>query len=176
MGSFYYLIDRNRKNLEDQASFKKKIIPLLKEKGILFEKMKRIFAKKAKGGERIDTITQDGLETTNIAKKGDFIIKNQTEAKEMYIITKEEFHPRYQLFQEKSDEFDEYTAVGKILAIEVNKNLLQELAYDKEFYFMASWGEQMVVKEKDFLACPLDLKSVYRIARKEFFETYQRKF
>jgi len=31
----------------------------------------------------------------------------------------------------------------------------------------------MIVKENDFLACPVGEEEVYRIAREEFFETYQ---
>ena len=159
--------------MEDQDSFKRKVCPLLKEKGILYEKVKAVFAKKASGGEYIRTITQDGLETTNTAKKGDFIIKNQTEAGEQYIIPAEKFTEKYQLLQKNMDGFDEYTSLGKIVAIEVTSRLLQELGYTQEFHFLASWGTPMIVKKGDFLVAPIDLKSVYRIAKKEFFETYK---
>ena len=33
----------------------------------------------------------------------------------------------------------------------------------------------MIVKKGDFLVSPLDYSEVYRIANKEFFETYKQK-
>ena len=39
---------------------------------------------------------------------------------------------------------------------------------------MANWGEKMVVRKNDYLVSPLDNSEVYRIARKEFFETYKK--
>lgn len=40
---------------------------------------------------------------------------------------------------------------------------------------IAAWGETQPVKVGDFLASPDETYSeVYRIARKEFFETYER--
>ncbi|MFK8103421.1 MAG: hypothetical protein AB8G15_12890 [Saprospiraceae bacterium] len=160
--------------MDDQESFKQKIIPILEAKGQFFKKVTRVFAKKAQGGELIETITNDGLETRNTAKSGDFIIKNQTEAAEQYILSPDKFLARYQLYDKKKDGFHEYDAIGKIIAIEVDQNLLTQLNYPPEFHFIAPWGGKMIVKKNDFLASPLDLKSVYRIARKEFFQTYQK--
>ncbi len=57
--------------------------------------------------------------------------------------------------------------------MEVNKRLLKKFRVKNRFYFEAEWGSKMIVKEKDFLACPVGGEEVYRIARKEFFETYQ---
>jgi len=50
---------------------------------------------------------------------------------------------------------------------------LKKFGVKTRFYFQADWGSKMVVKEKDFLACPVGGAEVYRIARKEFFETYR---
>ena len=38
---------------------------------------------------------------------------------------------------------------------------------------MAPWGEKMIVKVGDYLVSPLNYSEVYRIAEKEFFETYR---
>jgi len=44
-----------------------------------------------------------------------------------------------------------------------------------EIQFTASWGEPMVLKPGDMVVSPMpDLNEVYRIARKEFFETYEQ--
>ena len=55
----------------------------------------------------------------------------------------------------------------------MTKELLDQVGIDEEYYFIAAWGEEMVTKKDDYLACPLDHSEVYRIARKEFFETYK---
>ena len=40
--------------------------------------------------------------------------------------------------------------------------------------FIAKWGRLMTLKTGDFIVSPLPyLDEVYRIARKEFFETYE---
>jgi len=149
------------------------MVPILKSEGKIYKKFKKVYAKEVFTGEEIQTITSDGLETTNIAKSGDFIIKNQTDAEEMYIIGAEKFHARYDFLTEGEDGFSEYAAKGKVVAIVMNDNLLKQLEIGEECYFIAAWGEEMVVKKDDYLACPLDYSEVYRIAKKEFFETYK---
>jgi len=52
-------------------------------------------------------------------------------------------------------------------------SIIFEFNVKSRFYFIASWGTKMIVKENDFLACPVGEEEVYRIAREEFFETYQ---
>jgi len=156
-----------------QKDFLDLILPLIKEKGKTYRKFKKTFARKAKEGEVITTVTSDGAETTNKAKEGDFIIKNQTGAGEMYIISGKKFNQRYQFLATTKNEFSEYKPVGRILAVEMNEDDLNNLGLPGEFKFMATWGEGMVVKANDYLATPLDQGEIYRIARKEFFETYQ---
>ena len=67
------------------------------QKAKTYEKFKEIYARKAVPGEVIKTYTSDGYETQNTAGDGDFIVKNTTDAKEMYILTKEKFEKRYKL-------------------------------------------------------------------------------
>ena len=77
------------------------------------------------------------------------------------------------MHEELGDGFSEYVAKGKIVAVEMSSALLERLGLKQEFQFMAPWDEEMVVKENDFLVSPQDFSEVYRIARKEFFETYE---
>ena len=147
--------------------------PLMKLNGRPFKKYKNVFAKKATAGEVVHTITKDGLETTNQAKEGDYIVKNQTDAQEMYLISKDKLIVRYDYLQEAEDGFAEYFPTGKVIALELTKVFLVELNLPSEFYFEAPWGEPMVAKENDFLVSPPDQNEIYRIARKEFFETYK---
>jgi len=57
--------------------------------------------------------------------------------------------------------------------MKITRALLEKNKLKKRFYFEASWGTRMVVKENDYLVCPLTYNEIYRIAEKEFFETYQ---
>lgn len=149
-----------------------KLKPILKESQT-YEKFKEINAKSAQGGELIKTITTDGLETQNTAKEGDYIVRNTTDAKEMYIIKKAKFEKRYEYKGDIDETWKLYKAVGKIKGIRINDEFLKSFDLEDEFYFMAPWGEEMVVKKGDFLVSPLDYLEVYRIAEKEFFETYK---
>lgn len=141
-----------------------------------YEKYKEVYARKAINSEEILTYTKDGLETKNIAKDGDYIVKNDTEAKEMYILTEKKFNSRYELKEKIDDIWSKYKPLGKVRAINVDNELFKILGLDNninEFYILAAWGEKMVVKKDDFLVAPLDYSETYRIARKEFFETYK---
>jgi hypothetical protein len=148
-------------------------LPIIKNEGKVYVKFKNIWAKKAKAGQIITTITKDGVETTNTAKKGDFIIKNQTAAGEEYILGAAKFAQRYEHAGNKKAGYEEYKPIGKIVAIVLTESLLKSLNLATEFHFIANWGASMVAKKGDFLACPLDYSEIYRIAEKEFFETYK---
>ncbi len=155
-----------------QEKILKELLPLL-EKAEIYEKYKEIEAKEAEGGEVIKTVTSDGLETENKAEKGDYIVKNLTEAGEQYIIRKDKFKMRYEYLETGTDRFKRYKAIGKIKAIAVSEDVMKLLNRKEEFFFMAPWGQKMIVKEGDYLVSPLDYSEVYRIAQKEFFETYR---
>ena len=138
-----------------------------------YGKFKEVSVKKAIGGEVIYTITSDGIETKNTAKPGDYILKNTTIAEEMYILKPSKFEKRYQYLKEKKNGWKIYKAIGKIKAIQVDNNLLKDLGVGDTFYFTAPWGEKMIVKKDDYLVSPLNYSEIYRIAKKEFFETYK---
>lgn len=163
----------NSRQVYTQKAIIATMVPILKSEGMVYKKFKKVLARKAVEGETIQTVTNDGLETTNTAKAGDFIIKNQTEAGEMYIIGAEKFEARYDFLEDGTDGFSVYLPKGKVVAVEMNETLLKRLNLPAEFYLIAPWGEEMVVKKGDYLASPLDFSEVYRIAQKEFFETYQ---
>jgi hypothetical protein len=151
-------------------------IPLLKKQGRQCAKKQNIWARVAAEGELIMTITSDGLETSNIATEGDMIVKNQTDAKEMYVMKVASFEQRYASSDEAlsdSEGFQEYIPIGKIWVLLIDYTLLDMLNLSEEFYFEAPWGSSMVCKKDDYLVTPPDFSQVYRIARKEFFETYK---
>ena len=149
------------------------LIPLMRQKGKCYAKFKSILATKAIGGEVIETVTSDGVETRNQANAGDYIVQNSTEARERYIVSSKKFESRYQFETSLGDGIARYKPTGKVIAVEVDDRLLKHLAQGETFHIMAPWKDKMVVKKNDFLVTSLDFREVYRIARKEFFETYR---
>ena len=156
-----------------QEELLKLLLPVLKSEGRIFKKVAQVLARKAKEGEVIHTMTGDGHETSNKAGKGDYIVKNLTKAGEQYIVKNQKFKDRYDFQKEEGYGFSRYNSKGKVIAVEMTKQRLQDLGLEAPFHFLASWDEKMIVKANDFLVCQPDFKSVYRIARQEFFETYQ---
>lgn len=149
------------------------MIPLLEKQGVFYTKKKNVMARKAVAGERLETLTGDGPETVNTAQAGDYIVENQTAAKERYILPGDIFLKRYEPLGEPSEHtFSEYRPTGRIIAIEMTPGQLEALNLPDTFTFTADWGESMIAKAGDFIGCTDDFASVYRLARKEFFETY----
>jgi hypothetical protein len=156
-----------------QEQMLKSLHPLWATEGRRYRKCRNILAKRAQGGEKIETITADGLETVNTAAAGDFIIQNQTEAKEQYILGAEKFEKKYKYIGLSAQQgWQEYQPSGEILALELTAKMLETLQLPREFKFIARWGETMVAKKGDFLAMPAGGREIYRIAHKEFLETY----
>lgn len=156
-----------------QEQIKELMLPILKNEGKQYEKFLPVIAKVATKIETIQTITSDGLETQNTAQPGDIIVQNQTQAGEKYIMQNEKFHARYELLETLEGDFARYKPTGKAIGIEITPRFAKQHNLELPFEFMASWGAPMILKENDFLVSPLDFRSVYRIARKEFFETYR---
>lgn len=147
----------------------------MESEGAVYHKKINVLAKEAKGGERIETITGDGFETVNEAEPGDFIVQNQTEAGEQYVVPKNEFFKKYAPVSPGSHQgFSEYHSIGKIVAFELTDEKLKLLGLPREFKFKTDWDEDMVAKAGDFMGGPEDFSEVYRLARKEFFETYSK--
>lgn len=158
-----------------QKEIQSLLLPILREKGVLFQKNKNIFARKGIQGEQIITKTKDGVETINkVNDSSSFIVKNQTGAEEEYIVTGKKFKERYMLLKEATNGFWEYQSKGKVMAIKLTKKLWTFLQFPpQQLYFEASWGAAMVLKKHDYMVCPPDFSEIYRIARREFWQTYK---
>ena len=159
-----------------QKEIQELFIPLLKSKGKVFQKAKNIYARPAKKGELIITITKDGVETQNrVTKPNSFIVQNQTRAGEEYIVTGNNFNKKYTFLRAAKNGYAEYQSTGKIVVVKLTKSLWQQLEFPpKQLHFEAPWGEPMMLKLYDYMVTPLDYSEVYRIARREFWETYKR--
>lgn len=140
-----------------------------------YEKYKNVLARKAVAGEIIVTYTQDGLETQNTAGTNDYVVQNLTKAKEKYLVSEQKFQDRYEFLQKYDENLDLYKPKGKIKAIKVNRKLRKKLDIkSSSFHIITAWNEKMIVKDGDYLVAPPDFSEVYRIAKKEFFETYKK--
>lgn len=104
----------------------------------------------------ITTYTSDGKETQNTAEPGDIVMSGPSGEK--YVI--------------KAKKFDKlYTGgVGNTVTPEQGPRTVA-LYKGKPMSFTAPWGEQMIIKPGDWLVKDGD-KGYYRIAKKEFKETY----
>jgi hypothetical protein len=138
----------------------KAFLPIINKYGKRYRKISNIFARTSKGKELIVTFTRDGKETECITIPGDIIVRNI--GGEEYVIKPEQLARRYISLDNVVDGWTEYRSIGFINGIEHKGDT---------FYFIASWDEQMVVKNGDIIANNGD-NSVYRIACSEFEETY----
>lgn len=126
--------------MRTQTEIKQLIFPLLQRRGKTYLKFKKVFARKAKLNEKITTWTSDGKETTNRAKSGDYIIKNQTPAGEEYIIPGHKFQSRYNFIKRAPGGFSEYHPTGRIQAVEVSQRLLRKIKVKSRFFFFSTLG------------------------------------
>lgn len=149
-------------------------LPLIEGSGNKYKKILPIKAKKAIEGKKIRTTTSDGLETQNVAGKEDWLVENQTGAKEQYLVSEKVFKEKYQLQEALDDGWGVYIPLGKVWGLEFSSSSLPKEIHGKVLYFEAAWGEKMKIQLGDFLVCPLDKSEIYRIAKKEFEQTYQK--
>lgn len=148
-------------------------IPKLDKSFAKYRKKSLVKARQAQVGQEVITHTSDGIETKNTASEGDWLIENQTSVKEQYLIKSETFQKKYTLRNSMGDGWGCYQPKGNVLGIEVDDKLLLSLGAQNQLEFEAPWKESMVVKSGDFLIIPEDLNEIYRIAKKEFGETYE---
>lgn len=148
-------------------------LPIMESQGKRFKKRSLVRAKKAEPGLHVITLTSDGFETQNTAEKGDWLVENQTSAKERYLVKAETFEKKYTLMHSLGNGWGCYQPKGEIYALEVSESDLGNFGVEVQLVFQAPWKESIIVKPGDFLVIPVDKNEIYRIARKEFNETYE---
>lgn len=136
----------------------------------LFQKSGTFQARKGVIGEQITTIIDGEEETKKTVKSSEVVVKGPKG--EFYVISEKKFNDRYEVDKALSDDFQAFKASGLIRAYEYKGD---------SFKFMASWDEEMLCKDGDFLASPVmdqedkDVTEVYRIERSVFDKTYKEK-
>lgn len=139
-----------------------------------YKKAKGVFARHAVEGEVVNSITADGQETTNQAKVGEMVVRNETDAKELYIVGSEKFQQRYDSINEEPvDGMRRYGPKGKVKALVITHEITTKMDVGTDFFIMANWGTEQLAREGDYFVSPLpELNEIYRIARSEFDQTY----
>jgi hypothetical protein len=157
-----------------------KVKPKLKEHGTLHRKFRQVLARRAESVESVVAITSSGRESANTAQPGDYIVRNATEAGEMYVIKPDKFEQRYAYVSDAEDGFALYDPKGEVYGVELDDTLMSDLGKNNDVYVEAPWGgpehgEPQRLSKGDMLVCPPDFSEIYGIARKEFDETYRPK-
>lgn len=138
-----------------------------KDKTEKYEKAGMFDCRAAKDGEEIVTVIDGEKETSNKAKSGDVVVKGPEG--EEYILSNVKFEARYHQDDKKlTSEYQKFKTKGFILSYKYE---------GKSFKFMASWDEEMLVNDGDYLATPslsFPVDEVYRIEKKVFAKTYKR--
>ena len=149
------------------------LLPVFEAAGQHYRKNGTVMAREAIAGEKVITQTSDGRETQNVARQGAYVVRNNTGAKETYIVAGPTFQNRYEFLTRIDETWSEYSSRGEIQAIEVDRAVIALLGGGDQILIETSWGDTQPVKPGDFLAMPLpDKNEIYRIALKEFQETY----
>lgn len=115
-------------------------------------------------GEKIETYIDDVLETTNVVKDDQVVVRGVSG--EEYVIDLEKFESRYE-GPEITDEYQVYDAIGEVFAAQYNGD---------DVLFEAPWGESMILEPGDYLAHGSTEEvsgNIYRIEKDVFDKTYE---
>ncbi len=157
-----------------QKTLMELLLPLAETDGGHYRKYRNVNARSAIEGEKVISITADGEETVNFAKADDMVVKNLTESEEKYIVGKEKFAKLYQEIEKVDDTWKLYRPQGEVRAIEITRDITSDLDVGEEFFVIAPWNAEQLAREGDMFVVPLPARDeIYRIARKEFDETYK---
>lgn len=148
-------------------------LPIIEKYGNRYKKSTLVKAKKAEPGTWISTLTSDGIETKNQAKAGDMLVENQTSSLEQYLVKEDIFSKKYVLEGSLEQGWSSYKPIGEILAYRISNVDFEYFRVLDILEFEAPWGESTIVKPGDYLAIPPEKNEIYRIAQKEFDETYK---
>jgi len=175
--AFHSLIDDFKYDIcIDQKELSAGLSRFLLETGLDYRKFQTIKARPARQGEQIVSVVESGRETINTANAGDYVVENQTGAREQYIVSGDKFRQRYTEDTKLEDEWSLYNPRGQVKGIEVDRGVLNMFNQEGSFYIKAPWGEAQRVDEGDMLVTTLPLDDeieVYRIAGSEFRQTYE---
>jgi hypothetical protein len=145
---------------------------LLQKEGKRYAKKSLIIAKKAIPGTRVITKTSDGQRIETTAKDGDWLVENQTATNEHYLVSESTFKKKYQLRQALGEGWGSFQSLIQVYALKVQEKDLAHFGSDTQLEFKAPREKTVLIHPGDYLVIPIDQSEAYRIASKEFEETY----
>jgi hypothetical protein len=177
-------------SIPSQEATVKMMEPILLEKGAMYKKTGRAFLKRAILGEKVETVLDGKLETTNTAKEGDWIVRADTASQERYLLPDAKFQKLYNQTsvsfidhpdakELEAEGFQAFVPCGRIAAVQASAKLLAQ--YFPQGKFAAAWKADMLVEVGDYLCSPAppdgeglpeSITEVYRIERGAFAITY----
>ena len=104
------------------------------------------------------TVLPDGKETKNVASQGDIIVSGVSGEK--YVIRAEKFSKLY------------VGKIGEDVYPEQGERMVARYEGQSAVSFRAPWGEDMILKNGDYVVREKDGSGFYRIAKAEFEKTY----
>lgn len=148
-------------------------LPIFEKSGKKYRKISLIKAKKAIPGTVVITMTSDGVETKNTALAGDMLVQNQTSSEEQYLVKSETFESKYTMIDSLGNGWACYKPKGIMIGYELTDEDLKSFGVTDRIEFQTPWKDTMFVRNGDYLVTNSGLNEIYRVARKEFLETYQ---
>lgn len=145
---------------------------LLKRDGQRYSKKSLTIAKKATPGTVVLTKTSDGQRIETTAKPGDWLVENQTATKEHYLVSDATFQKKYQLRQALGEGWGSFQSLGQVYALKVQEKDFAHFGDLQELEFQGPREKTVLLLPGDYLVIPVDQSEAYRIAAKEFEETY----
>jgi hypothetical protein len=137
-----------------------------------FKKRGRYLMRPAIIGETILTIVVGKLETMITVSEDSVVLRNILigSSAETYVIKRDAFDKRYEIEEGKN-----YTIDGVFWNVAHAKGEIDAFMYTGDpIKFVASWGEEMLCEEGDYIARPKGStpNDIYRIEKQAFAQTY----
>jgi len=171
---FDFGVEYHKPIILDKVSTISRFVECINKKGLIFEKYRCVFAIKCDEKQTVISITSSGIETEAQANIGDFIVRNQTDNKEFYVVKSEVFKSRYEYVSKKVDGYNEYKPTGKVEAVKLNYEILQELELPLHFYINPpNWDSKQYIGIDDYIVRIPQTDDYYRIDEHEFIQTYR---
>lgn len=155
--------------------FKDKIVELFskaKSDGTLvaYDRAETVQIRSAQDGEQIEVNYPGEVPKTRVAKKGEFVLRNEENPTQLKILSKQEldseFEPDTAEVEPDAEGFVKYIPKGQLIAFEYNEQVPLKLKDDK--------GLQFIVQHGDYLGYPSnDSRMLIRLDKAHFEKRYR---
>ena len=148
-------------------------LEILKKEGRVYAKKTLTIAKKAQLGTQVITETSDGQRIEASAKPGDWLVENQSEKREQYLMSAAIFNKKYSLQQAIGNGWAAYRSLIPVYGLKLTAKDLTHFGNTRQLEFYGPREKSILLHPGDYLIIPTDQSEVYRVTAKEFEETYK---